>query len=180
MATIYTIGHSTHTEEEFLDLLKQHGTELLADVRSYPGSRHVPQFNRENMEQWLPEQGIGYLHLKDLGGRKRKIEGIDEKLVNGWRNESFRNYAAYSLTETYEKAIEDLILRAKEKVLCCMCAEAVPWRCHRLIISNTLSLKGVEVLHIISDREVIRHRLGMYGANPVVDQNKITYPFTSE
>ena len=88
---IYTIGHSTHSSDEFSSLLKSYDIEALVDVRSYPGSNHMPQFNKENIEKWLPESGISYLHMPSLGGRRKKNHEIDESLVNGWRNTSFQN-----------------------------------------------------------------------------------------
>jgi uncharacterized protein (DUF488 family) len=112
---IYTIGHSTHSTEAFISLLKTYNIELLVDVRSYPGSKHMPQFDKEKVEKWLPESGIGYLHVPALGGRRNKNQEIDKSLINGWRSVSFQNYAAYSLTKEYEKAITDLITLGSEK-----------------------------------------------------------------
>ena len=123
---IYTIGHSTHSIEEFISLLKTYEIELLVDVRSYPGSNYMPQFNKENMEKWVPENGIEYMHMPSLGGRRKKNHDIDESLVDGWRNTSFQNYAAYSLTKEYEEALGELISLEKEKRVCYMCSESVP------------------------------------------------------
>jgi uncharacterized protein (DUF488 family) len=173
---IYTIGHSTHTEEEFVSLLKKYEIEVLADVRSIPASRYVPQFNEKNMERWLPKEDIKYLHIKELGGRRNKNREIDVSLVNGWNNEAFRNYAAYSLTQEYEEGIDRLIKLSKESKVCCMCSEAVPWRCHRLIISNTLVSKGVSVYHIMTERSLIAHEIGMYGAEVIKRGSQLLYP----
>lgn len=173
---IYTIGHSTHSSDEFSSLLKSYDIEALVDVRSYPGSNHMPQFNKENIEKWLPESGISYLHMPSLGGRRKKNHEIDESLVNGWRNTSFQNYAAYSLTDEYEKAISDLLDLQSKKRVCYMCSESVPWRCHRLIISNTLALKGLHVHHIMTEKKTTLHEIGMYGAKPVIEGSTLIYP----
>lgn len=95
---IYTIGHSTHRQEAFLAMLHTFHIEVLVDVRAYPGSRYLPHFNKKNMEIWLPENKIDYVHMRELGGRRRKNLSVDESLVAGWRHDSFRNYAAYALT----------------------------------------------------------------------------------
>ena len=173
---IYTIGHSTHSEEEFIALLEKYKIELLVDVRSFPGSRHVPQFNKENMEIWLPQNNVKYIHLPELGGRRNKSKTIDEWLVAGWRNAAFRNYAAYSLTLEYEDGISQLIELSKKTVVCYMCSEAVPWRCHRLLISNTLVSRGFSINHIVYDKNLITHKLGLYGATPVEKGAQLIYP----
>ena len=173
---MYTIGHSTHTEEEFVSLLNLYKIDLLADVRSFPGSKYVPQFNKENMEVWLPHHDIKYIHLRELGGRRSKNKEINELLVAGWKNAAFRNYAAYSLTPGYEEGIDRLIDLSKENKVCYMCSEAVPWRCHRLLISNTLVARGFSIYHIISDNNLITHELGMYGAVPVKSGSQLIYP----
>lgn len=173
---IYTIGHSTHSSDEFISLLKTYDIKSLVDVRSYPGSNYMPQFNKENIEKWLPENGISYLHMPALGGRRKKNHEIDESLVNGWRNTSFQNYAAYSLTKEYEKAISDLLAFQSDKRVCYMCSESVPWRCHRLIVSNTLALKGLTVHHIMTEKKTILHEIGMYGAKAVKEGSTLIYP----
>ncbi|WP_313468342.1 DUF488 domain-containing protein [Carnobacterium sp.] len=172
----YTIGHSTHSSEEFSDLLKAYKIETLIDIRSYPGSKYMPQFDKENMEKWVPEQDIRYLHLPVLGGRRKKNREIDATLVDGWRNTSFRNYAAYSLTEEYEKGISELMAIGNEERVCYMCSESVPWRCHRLIVSNTLASKGLKVHHIMTEKKTIEHEIGMYGAKAVIEGTTIIYP----
>lgn len=173
---VYTIGHSTHPEEEFVLLLKKYDIEVLVDVRSYPGSRYVPQFNKENMTIWLPKKDILYFHLPELGGRRNKDKEIDEQLVKGWKNTAFRNYAAYSLTQGYEEGIDRLIKLSKENKVCYMCSEALPWRCHRTIISNTLVAKENSVYHIMTDGNITPHEVGKYGAVPVIKGSQIIYP----
>lgn len=173
---IYTIGHSTHSQEEFIAILKSYKIETLVDIRSYPGSNYVPQFNKENMEKWIPENNIKYVYMKELGGRRKASKNIDESLINGWRQVAFRNYAGYTLTDEYQQGIEKLILLAEKEVLCYMCAESLPWRCHRLIVSNTLVSKGIDVYHIMSETKTIKHELGKYGANPVMENSRVIYP----
>lgn len=173
---IYTIGHSTHSKEEFLSILQTYEIDLLVDVRAYPGSRYLPHFNQENMRVWLPQSNIEYLHLSDLGGRRRKNISIDESLVAGWRHISFRNYAAYALSSKYQQALHTLMQLAIDKRVCYMCAESVPWRCHRSIISNNLTLNGWQVHHIISESKESIHAIGDYGAKPVVEGNTLIYP----
>lgn len=177
---IYTIGHSTHSIEEFISILKKYKIEVLVDVRSYPGSKYVPQFNKENMKSWVIENGIEYIHMSELGGRRKKNEEIDESLIEGWRKAPFRNYAAYTFTDEYDKAIDKVIEMAKSARVCYMCSEAVPWRCHRLLISNTLVSKGIKVHHIIDEKNIIDHELGKYGAEPVIKNNRVIYPKNSD
>ncbi len=173
---VYTIGHSTHSIDEFLLILKKYNIETLVDVRSYPGSNYVPQFNKENMEKCLKENNIKYIHMPDLGGRRNKNKGIDSSLIDGWEKATFRNYAAYSLTEEYEEAINKLISLAEKSRLSYMCSEALPWRCHRLIISNTLISKGINVYHIMTESKKILHELGKYGAEAIIKDSKVIYP----
>ncbi len=173
---IYTIGHSTHSQEEFIEMLESYGIELLVDIRSYPGSRYVPQFNKENMERWIPVAGMEYLHLEELGGRRKNNKEIDEKLIDGWDQLAFRNYAGYSLSEEYEQGIKKLMKLTENHVVCYMCSESVPWRCHRLIVSNTMVSKGFEVIHIMSKTTTIAHELGKFGAKPTLLDNIIIYP----
>ncbi|MGN6296189.1 MAG: DUF488 domain-containing protein, partial [Ginsengibacter sp.] len=125
---IYTIGHSTHTLEEFIAMLKSFNIELLADIRSFPGSRKFPHFNKENLPASLAENNIEYIHLKNLGGR-RKVN--PESCNTGWRVAAFRGYADYMETENFKKAIKELEQIASTKSVAYMCAEAVWWRCHR-------------------------------------------------
>jgi uncharacterized protein (DUF488 family) len=173
---IYTIGHSTHNEEEFNSILKAYKIETLIDIRSYPGSKYVPWFNKENMEVWIPENGIKYLHMPKLGGRRGKIKEVDEELINAWRQVAFKKYAAYTLTKEYEEGINELIEIASKARVCYMCAESLPWRCHRLLVSNTLVSKGLNVFHIMSQSKTIKHELNLYGARAIEKDGKIIYP----
>ena len=151
MKKIYTIGHSTHTLEEFIKMLQSFKIQHLVDVRGLPGSKKYPQFNKENLEVALPEVGIAYTHLPLLGGR-RKIHK-DSKNTR-WHNESFRAYADYMETDDFEEGITQLIAIAEKENTAYMCAEALWWRCHRSMISDYLKAKGWEVEHIMAiDKE---------------------------
>lgn len=150
---IYTIGHSTHTQDEFIEILKAYDIELLVDVRSLPGSNYVPHFNQDNMKKWLKESGIVYQHAIDLGGRRNKQKEIDYQLVEGWRNTSFKNYVAFTLSTNYRNALSQLEKETKNLVL--MCSEAEPWRCHRLLIANNLVKDKIDVSHIMSKTKTL-------------------------
>lgn len=154
MGTIWTIGHSTRTMEEFLHLLKTFHIELLVDVRHYPGSRKFPQFNKENMKVVLPENGIEYQHLIGLGGR-RKVNHNSKN--DGWRLDSFRGYADYMETEEFKKALNDLKNMAMQKPTAFMCSEAVWWSCHRSLISDILKVEGWKVMHIMNENTETEH-----------------------
>ena len=173
---VWTIGHSTRTAETFTELLRGERIELVADVRSFPGSRANPQFGRAAMRGWLGDAGIGYVHLSALGGRRDR-QDVEPGINAGWHNASFRNYADYTLTPGYEDGIAELLGLAGERRVACMCAEALPWRCHRLLIANTLAARGVTVRHIMGDGDAEPHELGRWGATPrVADDGTVTYP----
>jgi uncharacterized protein (DUF488 family) len=152
---IWTIGHSTRKIDIFLSLLKENGIKLLADVRSLPGSKRHPQFNKEELADSLGKVGIRYEHFLELGGRRKTK--LDSKNT-AWRNESFRGYADYMETEDFRKGITRLVdLAEKSRPAAIMCAEAVWWRCHRSLISDYLRARGVEVLHILDKGKVEEH-----------------------
>ncbi len=167
---IYTIGHSTRTLDEFLGLLNRFQIELLVDVRTVPRSRHVPHFNGDSLARVLREHGIVYSHLKLLGGLRKPDKDSSNK---GWRNLSFRGFADYMQTEEFTKGLHELLDLASEKTVAFMCAEAVPWRCHRSLISDVLLVRGIEVQHIISEKSFRLHELTPFA---VVDGDRITYP----
>jgi len=146
MATLYTIGHSTRTLDELIEALHAHKIETLADIRTYPMSRRLPHFNRESLEKTLPEAGIRYVWMKELGGRRKKILAESPNLA--LRNESFRNYADYMLTPEFERAMAELIKIAEQSRTAYMCAERVYFQCHRMLVSDWLVAHGHEVLHI--------------------------------
>jgi uncharacterized protein (DUF488 family) len=154
--TIYAIGHSTRDIDAFIELLERNGIDLLVDIRTVPGSRKNPQFGKDNLSKSLAERGIDYLHEPKLGGlRKVKKDSINI----GWRNDSFRGYADYMLTDDFHQALDELVKLGAHKSVAIMCAEAVPWRCHRNLVSDALSVSGVEVKHIISESEPKEHKL---------------------
>jgi len=152
--TIYSIGHSTHSLDEFLNMLRSFDIKTLADIRSLPGSRRFPQFNMENLKISLAETGIQYIHLADLGGRRKMKK--DSK-NNRWNNASFRGYADYMETKEFENAIVKLEHMALERPTAYMCSEAVWWRCHRSMVSDYLKAKGWTVLHIMATGKVQEH-----------------------
>ena len=144
--TIWTIGHSTRSFEEFLEMLHSFSIKLIADVRSYPGSRRFPQFNKEALEVSLPQDNIQYAHLKNLGGRRKA--NPDSKNT-GWRHAAFRGYADYMETNAFKDGIIKLANRALEQRTAYLCSEALWWRCHRSMISDYLRLQGWNVMHIM-------------------------------
>lgn len=152
--TIWTIGHSTRTLEEFLDLLNTQHIELLADVRSHPGSRKFPHFNQDALAQSLEDAGLAYLHFPELGGRRR---ARPDSPNSAWRNASFRGYADYMQTPPFRDGINSLLENASAKRTAIMCSEAVWWRCHRSMISDDLKAQGVRVVHILSPTKVQEH-----------------------
>ena len=176
MPEIWTVGHWTCSEETFIARLRGQRIGLLADVRAHPGSRTSPQFGRDAMPRWLEQAAIDYVHLEDLGGRRRK-QDVDQQLNAGWRNASFKNYADYTLTEGFERGLARLADLASTHRTVVMCAEPMPWRCHRLLISNALTARGWTVWHILGDDPPREHRLGQWGAAPEEDEaGHVLYP----
>lgn len=143
---IWTIGHSTRPFEEFTAMLNSFNIALVADIRSFPGSRKFPQYNKESLEESLPQDKIKYIHLKDLGGR-RKVKPDSKN--TGWRNASFRGYADFMETDTFREGITELEKAALKMNTAYMCSEAVWWRCHRSMVSDYLKLHGWKVIHIM-------------------------------
>jgi len=154
--TIYTIGHSTRPAEEFLRLLRGHGVRELVDVRTIPRSRHNPQFNSDALAATLAAAAIGYVHMPSLGGLRRpKPDSINA----GWRNVSFRGYADYMQTPAFAAAIDELLAVARSQPTAIMCAEAVPWRCHRSLIADALVVRGVPTAEIVTATRAAPHAL---------------------
>jgi uncharacterized protein (DUF488 family) len=149
MRTIFTIGHSTRTLAEFVDLLGQVDVDMLVDVRSIPGSRAMPQFNIETLPDALAAHRIGYRHLRALGGRRHHKKGSPPSTNTLWRVLAFRNYADYAETSEFRVGLDELLALAGEHQCAIMCAEAVWWRCHRRIIADYLIARGVPVDHIM-------------------------------
>lgn len=152
---IWTIGHSTRTIDKFISLLQEHGIKLLIDVRSLPGSKRYPQFNKEALAVSLGKSGIRYEHWPELGGRRKaRVESRN----TAWRNESFRGYADYMETEEFHAGMERLLqIAADTGATAIMCAEAVWWRCHRSLISDYLKADGIDVMHILDANKTEPH-----------------------
>jgi uncharacterized protein (DUF488 family) len=168
---IYTIGHSTRNLEEFITLLQANSVKLLADVRTVPKSRSNPQFNRDTLPQSLEEAQMEYDYFPELGGWRRSI--LKESPNAGWRSPGFKNYADYMLTEKFEAGIDRLIATALERRTVIMCAEILPWQCHRNLISDALTVRGFCVNHIMGQTSVNEHSLTSWA---VVSGTSLTYP----
>jgi len=157
LATLYTIGHSTRPLDDLIASLRAHQIDTLVDIRAFPMSRRLPQFNRDFLEQTLPAAGIRYVWMKALGGYRKKI--LEESPNLALRNASFRNYADYMLTPEFERAISELTTLAEQARTTYMCAERVYFRCHRMLVSDWLVAHGHEVLHIDATGPVKPHQL---------------------
>ena len=157
MATLYTIGHSTRTLDDLIETLQAHSIETLLDIRSFPMSRRLPHFNRDNLEKTLPAAGIQYAWMKDLGGRRKKT--LDNSPNVALRSLSFRYYADYMLSPEFERAVAELISVAEQSRTAYMCAERLYFRCHRMLVSDWLSAHGHQILHIDSARPPKPHEL---------------------
>ena len=168
--TVLTIGHSTRPLEEFIDLLKAHSVTSLIDVRSVPRSRHNPQFNGDTLPTALELTGIRYAHATGLGGFRR---ASSKSLNMGWRNASFRGYADYMQTAEFAENLAGLMKLATHERVALMCAEAVPWRCHRSLIADALLVHGIHVEEIISKIRLQAHALTSFAK---VDGMTVTYP----
>jgi uncharacterized protein (DUF488 family) len=157
VATLFTIGHSTRSLEELIEVLQAHGIQTLVDIRSFPMSRRLPHFNRESLERSLQEAGIRYVWMKELGGRRKKIR--DDSPNVALRSPGFRNYADYMLTEDFQRAIQELLRLAEHSRTVYMCAERLYFRCHRMLVSDWLVAHGHEVLHIDGTGPTKPHQL---------------------
>jgi uncharacterized protein (DUF488 family) len=167
---IYTIGHSTRALEELVAILRAFGVTILADVRTIPRSRHNPQFNADTLRGTLRSRRIRYAPLPELGGLRRARPDSPNA---GWRNASFRGYADYMRTDEFEEGIARLRELVGEGTVALMCAEAVPWRCHRSLIADVLTARGAGVEHITSARRAAPHRLTPFAR---VKGGRVTYP----
>jgi uncharacterized protein (DUF488 family) len=157
LAVLYTIGHSTRSLEELISALRAHKIQTLVDIRAFPMSRRLPQFNRDSLEQSLPAAGIRYQSMTALGGYRKKI--LEESPHIALRNQSFRNYADYMLTPEFEQSISELLALANNSRTAYMCAERPYFRCHRMLVSDWLTAHGHEVLHIDAEGPARRHKL---------------------
>jgi uncharacterized protein (DUF488 family) len=171
---VYTIGHSTQTVDEFVDTLRAYGIGRLVDVRTIPRSSHNPQFNMDKLGKLLRNRRIAYRHMPELGGLRHAQAG---SINTGWQNASFRGFADYMQTSDFTAALERLLVLAHEATTAIMCAEAVPWRCHRSLIGDALLVRGVEVHHILSLKSMQVHQLTPMAK---VEGHAITYPAPPE
>lgn len=169
-ATVWTIGHSTRSADEFLRVLEAHRIEAVADVRRFPGSRRHPQFGSEALAGHLHANGIDYAWLPRLGGRRRGDAGPEHQ---GWRNPSFRAYAAYTWTEEFAEGLSELLHVASGRRTTLMCSELLWWRCHRALIADVLRFTGVEVIHILDEGPGALHT---YTSPACVTDDALTYP----
>ena len=167
---VLTIGHSTRTLEELIGLLQAHGATRVADVRTVPRSRHNPQFNKTSLPRALKKAGLGYVHLPGLGGLRHAKR---DSLNMGWRNASFRGYADYMQTPEFEQSLEELIRLARQERIAIMCAEAVPWRCHRSLIADALLVRDIRTEDIMSPTRRQIHTLTPFAK---VRGTLVTYP----
>jgi uncharacterized protein (DUF488 family) len=167
---IFTLGHSTLPIEQFIAVLESYGIERLVDIRTIPRSRHNPQFNDSALADSLEAQHLDYVHLKALGGLRRSR---NDSPNTAWRNDGFRGFADYMQTEEFRDALAALICMSREKRVAIMCAEAVPWRCHRSLVADALSVRGIPVVEVLSESSWRMHQLTPFAR---VDGTRITYP----
>lgn len=170
---LFTVGHSTRSFHELLELLKEQNIQVLVDVRRWPSSQRHPQFNHEKLKENLETEGIEYVWLgEELGGYRR--EGLGEKSPNkAWDSEGFRNYADHTLTDKFRRGINKLLAYAKTQNVAYMCAEKFYWRCHRRIISDYLTAQGYQITHIIEKGKTREHKIADFAQ---VKNGKLTYP----
>jgi uncharacterized protein (DUF488 family) len=168
--TIWTVGHSNRSAEDFAALLQQYGIKRLVDIRTVPRSRHNPQFNRDALPATLAAHDIAYLHMPGLGGLRHPRKDSPN---TAWQNDSFRGYADYMQTPEFDASLRELIELAERERVAIMCAEAVPWRCHRSLVGDALTARGIEVVDIMSASSAKPHSLTSFAR---VDGKRVTYP----
>jgi len=171
--TLYTVGHSTRSAEEFVKLLRRHGIERVVDVRAFPGSRRYPHFGRDALRATLGAAGIDYLHAPALGGRRKPRPGAPP---TAWRNAGFAAYADYMTTPDFRSAIDELLRAGGERRTAIMCSEAVPWRCHRTMISDAVLARGWDVAHLM-DNGLSPHQMTRWAA---FEGDEVRYPADPE
>lgn len=174
-SVIWTIGHSNRSIEEFIGLAGFHQIELVADIRSYPASRHCPWFGKDLFSKALGESGIRYKHIANLGGRRPKQHDVIAD-NSGWTNASFRNYADYANCLDSADGFDYLELLARKYRVAYMCSEAQPWRCHRTIVSDWMFSRNWRVRHIMNSGNPKEHVPGAWGASPLIRPNSVSYP----
>ena len=167
---ILTIGHSTRTLDDFIGILRAHGVARLVDIRTIPRSRHNPQFNQETLFEGLKESAIDYALMKQLGGLRHPTP---DSVNMGWRNSSFRGFADYMQTDEFTEGVDQLIGLAQSVQACIMCAEVLPWRCHRWLTADALTIRGIPVEHIMTIKKRTKHSLTIWAH---IEGTQITYP----
>lgn len=172
MGKLFTIGHSTRAIGDFIDLLKSHAITQLVDIRTIPKSRHNPQYGQEELKKSLNENGVKYVYLSKLGGLRPAVK---DSINDAWRNKSFRNYADYMQSEEFEQGLDELIKLSNDATTAIMCAEAVPWRCHRSLVSDALLVRGIPVDEIIGSSNTRQHTITSFA---VIDGTNVRYPKT--
>lgn len=170
MSVIYTIGHSTRSIEEFIGLLHQHWIQQLVDIRTVPRSRYNPQYEQHALRESLAGAGIAYHYVGDLGGLRPKVS---DSVNTAWRNQSFQNYADYMQTRWFKLGLDQLMRLASEATTAIMCAEAVPWRCHRSLVADALLIRDYRVVNIISATNAPDHMLTSFAK---AEGFELTYP----
>ena len=167
---LYTIGHATRDLDSFISILKSLDIEMVVDIRTIPRSRHNPQYNKETLPQELDKEGIEYLHMAGLGGLRK----ADPHSINlGWHNASFRNYADYMQSDEFKESLRKLMELIAKKRIVIMCAETLPWRCHRSLIADALLIRGIKAFDIFKEGVIKEHKLTSFA---VVNGEEITYP----
>jgi uncharacterized protein (DUF488 family) len=169
---VSTIGHSTHSLREFIEILQMSGISMVIDVRTLPRSRHNPWFNREEIAPALRDSGIKYVHCAGLGGFRHPAP-LQESVNKGWKNEAFRGYADYMQTDAFRTHLQRVIDLARTGKVVLMCAEAVPWHCHRSLIADALTVQGIQVLHILDAGTLMDHHITPFAR---VADGWISYP----
>jgi uncharacterized protein (DUF488 family) len=169
--TLYTVGHSTRSAEQLLEILREADVKVIADVRAYPSSRRHPQFNRDALASWLPDAGIRYVHVPGLGGRREPVPGSPN---GAWRERAFQGYADHMSSPEFQSALAQLEACAREAATAIMCAEAVWWRCHRRLISDALVARGWQVHHLGIGAGRAVHELPAFAV--VEPKGLVTYP----
>lgn len=182
---IYTAGHFDYSLEKFLEMMETAGVTMVMDVRAFPYSKKHPQYNQEPLQDYLEKHKIKYAHNQLLGGRRSQSGEVGANLNEGWDNQSFHNYADYTLTDEFKLGIDALYEASDDHAVVILCAERHPSRCHRLIISNWLTAHDVNVDHIIvgskGEIEMVPHTLGQWGAMPIIeDDGEVVYPANTD
>jgi uncharacterized protein (DUF488 family) len=170
MASLLTIGHSTHPMEKFIEILRAHGVECVVDIRTVPRSRRNPQFEQQSLSASLPASGIDYVHMPGLGGLRRARK---DSINTAWQNASFRGYADYMQTPEFSFALARLMELAEPRRVAIMCAESVPWRCHRSLVADALTARGAAVEHIMSAASRKPHTITSFAH---IEGAEVTYP----